>query len=107
MTHIQWLISESNKAYTVGSTRDYDELLASEPLVEKSGQNDIDGYPGGWVWRDRWAAGEFAAILSSESDLAHSVYVIELPNGWEEDTYLPVGQSVHSLRTNAKIIRKD
>jgi len=82
--------------YTVGHTDSYDQLLLEKDNVNKMGKTET--YPGGWVWKSSEDAAAFLKSPywdaidwgdgKSRDPSTFSVYCLQLPNNWEEDTYV-------------------
>jgi hypothetical protein len=98
-------------AYTIGHTLSYDEGLASKGLKKKGAYGPTpskpDGYAGGWCWLTFNEADAFRRNCLCEFDRVagdFSVYELELPNGWGQDTR--PGDGCYHLLVDAVIIRK-
>lgn len=108
-------------AVTIGATKPYDKSLATpeEQPVKKIGARPDEGYGGGWVWRNVYEAAMFLEDpgfsdlctrlrLGCTKPEQFSIYVLELPNSWEEDVSKEPDPSdgVHRLLNDAIIKRK-
>ena len=107
-----------NVAYTVGLTTSYDKSLREEDGPRKIGRRPVgdagfpEGYQGGWVWK---RASDAHAFLHTEAFRRamparraedFSVYMLDLPHGWDEDIYLWDQDDVHHLAEDAVIVKK-
>jgi hypothetical protein len=104
-------IDPVNIAYTIGRTSSYDEALATEPKVTKTGRRD--DYSGGWVWKTQQEAEafrhtpEFRAAFPQARPDEFSCYVLELPEPWERAvSQVPGADGVHNILVDARILRK-
>jgi 3',5'-cyclic AMP phosphodiesterase CpdA len=102
-------------AVTIGNESSYDKALSDNPVVHKLGKTE--DYPGGIVWQTPIEAREF---IDSDRFLEINwgdnrpryphqfrVYVIDLPNGWDCDTYPSVDYAgANNLLVDAVILRK-
>ncbi len=101
-------------AYTVGNASSYDMALKINPPVYKLGKTE--DYGGGICWQTAEEAVEFL-----ESDFfktidwgngltldpkIFAVYLLELPNGWDEDTYNNPEYKSGLLLKDAVVIKK-
>jgi hypothetical protein len=99
----------SNTAYTIGYTPGYDEALARDPLVNKTGRRE--GYAGGIVWRKshealNWIGSPgFEAVFPNRAD-EFSVYELLLPTDWDTDVYTIEERGTHHLINDALIVAK-
>lgn len=90
-------------AYTIGSTKSYDQALSEEPRVQKLGA--YEDYEGGWVWKTTTEAHTF--IVNTTLPFNASVYELQLPTSWEVDVSPTCADDgVHRLLHDALIIRK-
>lgn len=102
-------------AYTIGAAKSYDAALSSptpENPATKLGRRP--DYEGGWVWRTPedarlfLGALAFARAFPGRDPKEFSVYLLELPTGWEIDvssTPHP-NDDVHRLLNDAVIVSK-
>lgn len=102
----------SQTAFTVGKKDLYDQFMDEHPEDAKK-LGKTDEYPGGWVFPDHREAKKCADFLTKGGHAQfglpegkYGVYQIHLPHSWEEDTYIPEGQSIPHLITSALITRK-
>lgn len=96
------------KAYTIGSIKTYDEVLATNTEVKKTGRTS--DYGGGWVWKTKEDAEQFIAtgnivIDGTKRDKSKfAVYELELSGNWETDVLESI--TANFLLVDARIIRK-
>lgn len=101
-------------AYTLGSTKNYDEALKLDPTTKKLGKNE--DYEGGWVWKSKEDAEIF---LQSQNFLEidwgdgkcrnpndFSVYGLFI-NDWEIDTCNSENDNNYHLLIDAQLFILD
>lgn len=105
--------NDNNKiiCFTLGSTKNYNESLATNSEVKKCGKSD--DYNGGWIWKSRKEVLEFlysTDFLKIDWGDNHirnpnnfSIYGVII-NDWDQDTYLSDEDNQHHLLIDAKII---
>jgi len=88
------------EAYTIGNPLVYDHII-EEGVCYKVGAQP-PGYDGGYVWRTHKEAQRF--INENRLEFPAVVYMIELPNSWEDDvSEIPECESP-KLLNNARIL---
>ena len=98
------------KAYTIGAAKSYDQALVEAATtgvpVKKIGKGcpAEPDYPGGWVWKGKDSAIEFATETTAQQGHLFVAYEIELPGDWDDCTYL--GDEVHHLLVDATIVAR-
>lgn len=90
-------------AYTMGNKSNYDKSLNTEPVVTKIGRTD--DYSGGCCWPTYNEAAEWIEKHSKDIPYTPEIYVISLPNCWQEDTSRDTyeDEGFHSLLTDAPV----
>lgn len=93
-----------NTAYTIGSTRLYDESLSSRPTYKQ---------PGGWIWKSSLDAFDFIQKGLATKAFPHlesihfSVYSVDLGAPWLDTVSEQVeDDGVHILKCKVKVIGK-